>query len=114
MANLLFALSAVAPGVDGPARFLTLGALAAMIMGAARPGFAGGVGLPCVPVMVYARGDDSRLALGLMLHKRMNEKVLSAVIHVLPAVIGASLAVKSAWRSWGRRGSRVETSRRPD
>ena len=47
--------------------FLALGSLAAMFMGAAKSGFAGGAGLLSVPLLIYACGGNSELAIGMML-----------------------------------------------
>ncbi|KPK79932.1 MAG: hypothetical protein AMJ81_12615 [Phycisphaerae bacterium SM23_33] len=54
--------------MDSPARFFMVGALAALIMGAAKGGFAGSVGILSMPLMLYACQDDPKLSpLGIML-----------------------------------------------
>lgn len=65
--EMMLALTVLPPGVDSPAQFFVVGALAALIMGAAKGGFAGSVGLLSVPMMVHACGGDSAFALGMML-----------------------------------------------
>lgn len=61
------AFSFVPPGVNDPVQFLLLGSLSMIIMGAAKSGFAGAAGLLSVPLMIYACGNDSTLAAGIML-----------------------------------------------
>ncbi len=63
----MFAFSLVPEGVGDPLRFFLLGSLAAMFMGAAKSGFAGGAGLLSIPLLIHACGGDSKLALGMML-----------------------------------------------
>lgn len=57
----------VPDGVADPVQFFVLGSLAAMFMGAAKSGFAGGAGLLSVPLLIYACGGNSKLANGIML-----------------------------------------------
>ena len=54
-------------GAESAAQFLLLGAAAAMIMGAAKAGFAGSIGMLSTPMLIYACGGNSPLALGMML-----------------------------------------------
>ena len=61
---LAFAL--LPAGVD-PVAFLVLGLLSALVMGSGKAGFAGGVGLLSVPLMIHACGGRTKLALGIML-----------------------------------------------
>lgn len=63
----MLAFSFVPEGVGDPVRFFVLGSLAAMFMGATKSGFAGGAGLLSVPLLIYACGGDSGLAVGIML-----------------------------------------------
>ena len=60
------AFSPVPAGLD-PVAFLLLGSLSALVMGAGKAGFAGGVGLLSVPLMIHACGGETKLALGVML-----------------------------------------------
>jgi uncharacterized membrane protein YfcA len=48
-------------------RFMLLGTAAVMLLGAAKAGFGGGIGILSTPLMFYACSGDSKLALGLML-----------------------------------------------
>ena len=50
-----------------PALFLGLGAAAAFIAGIGKAGFGSGIGIAAVPILVYACGGQSKLALGVML-----------------------------------------------
>jgi hypothetical protein len=63
----LLGWSVVPSGGIDPATFLVLGGLAAMIVGATKAGFAGGVGLLSTPMMIYACGGDARLAAAILL-----------------------------------------------
>lgn len=47
--------------------FLTLGSLAALLVSMAKAGFGGSVGLLSVPMLIYACGGETDLALGIML-----------------------------------------------
>lgn len=53
--------------LDNPVAFLVLGSLAAMVMGAAKSGFAGGIGLLSMPILIYACAGNSTLANAMML-----------------------------------------------
>ena len=53
--------------IDAPWQFLLLGGVSALLMGAAKAGFAGSVGILSMPMMVYACNDDAPLAVGIML-----------------------------------------------
>lgn len=65
--------------------FLSVGSLSAMVFSLAKTGFGGGLGLLAVPIMIYACGGQSDLALGIM----------------LPMLIAADyVAVISWWRVW--------------
>lgn len=76
------------PGGIDPWSFLLLGAVSTLLLGAAKSGFGGDIGLLAVPLMIYACGGDSVLALGLM----------------LPLLIACDyIAVVSWWRSWNIR-----------
>jgi uncharacterized membrane protein YfcA len=61
------AFSFVPPQATGPWHFFLVGSLSAMIMGAAKAGFAGSVGALAVPILLYACGQDAAVALGMML-----------------------------------------------
>ena len=61
----MLALSLVPPDVS-PVQFLLLGGLSVLVMGAAKGGFSG-LGILCTPMMVYACGGDSRLAMAIVL-----------------------------------------------
>jgi hypothetical protein len=70
---------------DDPLRFLMIGSLGAMIFGAGKVGFGGGVGLLSFPLMVYACDGNALFAAGLM----------------LPLLIAADyVGVASWWREW--------------
>jgi len=65
--TVALAFSFVPEGLADPVRFLLLGSLSLLIMGASKSGFAGGAGLLSVPLMIYACAGDSKLATGIML-----------------------------------------------
>ncbi len=54
-------------GLDSPLQFLLLGSLAMLLIGTAKAGFGGSIGLLATPLMIYACGGRVQLALGLML-----------------------------------------------
>jgi len=53
--------------VHSSVQFLLLGGLAVVLMGAAKAGFAGSVGILSVPMLIYACDSDAALAVGIML-----------------------------------------------
>ncbi len=61
------AFSLIPECVGAPWQFLLLGGLSVLLMGAAKAGFAGSVGILSVPIMIYACGGDAPLAIGVML-----------------------------------------------
>jgi len=63
----ILAFSLLPQGVGPPLHFLILGSLSALIMGAAKGGFAGSIGMLSVPLMIYACGGSVPLALGMFL-----------------------------------------------
>ena len=72
-------------GIGDIAVFLIMGSLSAMVFSLSKTGFGSGIGLLAVPMMVYACGYDTRLAVGIM----------------LPILIVADYAaVISWWGSW--------------
>jgi uncharacterized membrane protein YfcA len=78
------------PGVplENALLFLLLGSAAAMVFGMGKVGFGGGVGILSVPMMIYACGGDSTLAVGLM----------------LPLLIAADYGgIVAWWRQWNLR-----------
>jgi hypothetical protein len=79
-------LAGIVPGqIENLTLFLVVGSISAMIFSMGKSGFGGGVGLLAVPLMVYACGGRTQLALGLM----------------LPLLIAADyVAVLSWWRIW--------------
>lgn len=85
-ANLL-AFSVIPPGVD-PATFLVLGSVSMLLMGAAKSGFGGSVGMLSVPLMVYACGGNAPLATGI----------------TLPMLVACDyVSVVFWWRKWDTR-----------
>jgi len=82
MFETCLAFSPIPGGVD-MWTFLLLGSLSVMLQGANKAGFAGGVGLMATPLMLYACGGQSRLALGIM----------------LPMLIACDYAAMTRW--WG-------------
>lgn len=67
MTDALLSFSVIPSAAPSAAHFLILGGLSAMVMGAAKAGFAGSVGALAVPILIYACGGHSALALGMML-----------------------------------------------
>lgn len=70
MIESVLAFSVVPEGVGDPVRFFVLAALAVMLVGAAKAGFAGGVGMLSTPLMIYAchgSANAAALAVGIML-----------------------------------------------
>ncbi len=52
---------------DGAVMFLLLGSLSAALVSMGKTGFGGSIGMLAVPILIYACGRDSVLAIGLML-----------------------------------------------
>ncbi len=78
----------VAGGLDNLAGFLLLGSAAAMLVSISKAGFGGSIGILSVPILIYACGGNSFLAVGIM----------------LPLLIGCDVvAVFSWWRRWNLR-----------
>jgi uncharacterized membrane protein YfcA len=63
----MLAFSVTPAGVGNLTQFWIVGVLAVMVVGAAKGGFAGGLGLLSMPLMILACGHNSQLALALML-----------------------------------------------
>ncbi len=75
-----------------PVTFLLLGGLSALVLGAGKAGFAGGVGLLSVPLMIHACGGETKLALGIM----------------LPLLIACDyVSIALWWRRWDWRNVRL-------
>ncbi|NBB94996.1 MAG: TSUP family transporter [Planctomycetes bacterium] len=86
------ALALTLPGVPlaNALLFLLLGSAAAMVFGMGKVGFGGGVGILSVPMMIYACGGESTLAVGLM----------------LPLMIVVDYAgIATWWRRWNLRAA---------
>ncbi len=78
---------ALPEGVE-PVRFLVLGSLSALIFSVAKAGLGSSVGVLAVPIMIFACGEETTLAVGLM----------------LPMLIAADyVAVVLWWRRWDGR-----------
>ena len=54
-------------GITNVVQFMVFGTCAMLLIGVARAGFGGSIGLLAVPLMVCATGNDPALATGLML-----------------------------------------------
>lgn len=80
----LLGLSLTPPGVSNAWAFFIVGALAVVVFGAAKAGFGGGVAMVSTPLMIYACGGDSQLAVAIM----------------LPLLIAADYVTLLLW--WGR------------
>jgi len=105
--------------IDDPVLFLALGSLAAVLFSLAKSGFGGSVGILAVPVMIFACGDRTSLALGLLLPMLIAADYVAvvlwwrkwdgrAVLRVLPGVaigIGAAWAALYLLRRWDVRTS---------
>ena len=75
----------VPEGIADPVLFLVLGSVSAILFSMAKSGFGGSAGILAVPVMVFACGGETSLALGLL----------------LPMLIAADYpAVVFWWRRW--------------
>jgi len=59
--------SLVPAGLNNLTLFLAVGSVAAMLFSMAKAGFGGSVGLLAVPLMIFACGGNSQLAIGIML-----------------------------------------------
>ena len=59
--EVVLAFSLIPECVGAPGQFLLLGGLSVLLMGAAKAGFAGSVGILSVPIMIYACGGDAPL-----------------------------------------------------
>jgi len=73
--------SLVPAGMDSLARFLAVGSVSAMLLSMAKTGFGGSVGLLSTPLMIFACGGNSRLAIGIL----------------LPILIAADYVALAAW-----------------
>jgi len=73
--------SLVPADVHNLALFLAVGSVSAMLFSMAKAGFGGSVGLLAVPLMIFACGGNSRLAIGIM----------------LPILIAADYVAFAAW-----------------
>jgi len=83
-----FAVAFLPAELDHPVVFLVLGSLAAMLVSTSKAGFGGSIGILSLPILIYACGRDSFLAVGTM----------------LPLLIGCDVvAVISWWRRWNLR-----------
>jgi uncharacterized membrane protein YfcA len=81
----------VPPGVD-TVTFLVVGSLASILMGAAKSGFGGSVGMLATPLMILACGHDAPLATGIL----------------LPILIACDYAsIVYWWRKWEIRNIRL-------
>jgi len=81
----MIACGLIPQGISDVALFLAMGSLSAMVFSLSKTGFGSGIGLLAVPIMVYACGYDTRLAVGIM----------------LPILIVADyVAVISWWKAW--------------
>lgn len=111
--------SPIPPQADNLWAFLLLGTLSVMLVGAAKTGFGGSIGLLSVPIMVLACGGDARLATGIMLPllilcdyvgmvKWLRQWDTRAVVLLLPGTlvgIAAGGALLWAMRQMARGGS---------
>jgi len=86
--------------------FVALGSLAAMLAGAAKAGFGGGIALLATPTMIYACGrGNARLAVGIMLPLLMACDVVAVAVWwrkwhwraVRPLLAGAVAGIALGW-----------------
>lgn len=63
----MLAVDIIPAGVSNPWLFLTLGSVAVAMVGIGKAGFGGGAGLAAVPLLIYACGGRSTLAVALLL-----------------------------------------------
>jgi hypothetical protein len=73
--------SPVPADIDNLALFLAVGSVSAMLVSMAKAGFGGSVGLLSTPLMIFACGGNSKLAMGIM----------------LPILIAADYVAFAAW-----------------
>jgi len=84
--------SLVPADIDNLGLFLAVGSVAAMLFSMAKAGFGGSVGLLAVPLMIFACGGNSKLAIGIM----------------LPILIAADYVAFAAWiGKWNLRAVRM-------
>ncbi len=87
-ADATLAWSIVPPEVGEVALFLLFGMLSALLIGVAKAGFGGSIGLLSMPIMIYACGGKTALATGIM----------------LPILIVCDqVAMAAWWRRWSLR-----------
>ena len=80
----------VPPGLADAALFLVLGSVSAGLVSMAKAGFGGSIGLLSVPLMIYACGEQTQLALGIM----------------LPILIACDqVSIVGWWRKWDFRAA---------
>jgi len=77
--------------LHNPALFLAVGSVAAMLFSMAKAGFGGSVGLLAVPLMIFACGGNSKLAIGIML------PILIAADYVAFAVWLGKWNLRAVW-----------------
>jgi len=84
--------SLVPADIHNLALFLAVGSVSAMLFSMAKAGFGGSVGLLAVPLMIFACGGNSKLAIGIM----------------LPILIAADYVAFAAWLGkWNLRAVRM-------
>ncbi len=97
--------SLVPAELNNLALFLAVGSVAAMLFSMAKAGFGGSVGLLAVPLMIFACGGNSKLAIGIMLPiliaadyvafaTWIGKWNLRAVMMLLP---GAAVGIAAGW-----------------
>jgi uncharacterized protein len=105
----MIALSLIPEGIENLPLYLALGSASVMLVGIAKAGFGGSIGLLSVPLMIYACGGRSQLATAAMLPilivcdqvalvswwGKWNFRI---VLLMLPgAIVGIALAGLSIW-----------------
>jgi len=108
----------VPPDLNNVLLFLVAGSLAAMLFSIAKAGFGGSVGILAIPLMIFACGDRTTLALGIMLPMLIAADYIAVAlwwrkwdpVAVLRLMPGAALGILAAWaglgalRAWGVEG----------
>jgi hypothetical protein len=102
----------VPPGVENVVLFLAAGSVSAILFSLAKSGFGGSVGILAVPVMIFACGGQTRVALGLLLPMLIAADYVAVVLWwrkwdgraVLRLMPGAALGIGLSWAAlWALR-----------
>lgn len=116
MTTLPISMITLPQGITDLGTFLALGILAAAFIGVAKAGFGGGIAILSGPLMIYACGERTQLAFGIMLPILMTCDLVSVIswrgkwnLHALRTLVpfglvGIALGSVTLW-AFGRMGT---------